>query len=94
MKEYKVMQLITAIAESVFAIPILGGLMIVASFWMFLIMLLALHIISLIFCVKAKKPKYGNIVGIVGSVLGIIPLIGWAFHITAAILLWMSFSGE
>ena len=92
MEKEKIMLLITAILETVLAIPILGGLIILASVWSILGVALVLHVITLIFLVQVKsKNLYGSISGIVASVLGWIPILGWILHVVSAILLWIAF---
>ena len=86
------LRLTTAILESLLAIPILGGSIIVSLVWTPLLVMLVLHIITLVMSVRERTSIYGNIVGIVASVLGIIPFLGMALHILAAILLWIAFS--
>ncbi len=84
--------LTTAIIETVFAIPVLGGAFILLTAWIALIAALIFHIISLIYCVKTNTSKAGNILGIVASVFGWIPFLGWLLHIITAILLWRAWA--
>lgn len=86
------LKLITAILESIFAIPVLGALLIIGSLWTLLGIALVLHIISLVFSAKEKKGTSGNIVGIIASVLGWIPFLGFILHLVSAILLWIDFA--
>ncbi len=84
-------KLITAIAESILAIPFLGGLLIIGTLWVLLGIMLILHIITLILSVKNKSSISGSIVGIVASILGVIPILGWVLHVATAIVLWIFF---
>ncbi|MBW2995265.1 hypothetical protein KY312_02845 [Candidatus Woesearchaeota archaeon] len=92
MDNEKVLKLVTAIGETVLAVPLLGGLLVVSTLWITLGIMLVLHILTLIFCNKRKLPITGNIIGIVASVLGIIPVLGWILHIVTAVFLWLEFN--
>lgn len=74
-----------AIYETILAIPLLGGLIIISFAWTPLAIALAGHIVALVFSVEYNKKKTGPIIGIVASVLGIIPFVGMILHILAAI---------
>ena len=87
----KTLKLVTAILETIWGIPILGGILILASYWSILGIMLVLHIITLIFSVKENKGKVGSILGIVTSVVGWIPIVGMIMHIITAIFLWIGF---
>lgn len=94
MQANRTLKLVTAIAESVLAIPVLGGILVLASFWSLLGVMLILHIITLILSIKAGKSKYGSIIGIVANAIGWIPVVGWIMHIATAITLWISFAKD
>ena len=79
------LQLGAAILETIFAIPVLGGVIIVGMLWIPLIFALALHIISLIFTIKEQRTKTAPVMGIIASTVGLIPMIGWVLHILAAV---------
>lgn len=83
-----------AIAETVLAIPVLGGLIVVSTFWSILPILFILHIVSLIIAKDNNKKINGNIVGIIGNCLAWIPLVGFLFHLATAIVLWVEVSKE
>lgn len=76
--------------EAFLAIPILGGSVILGLYWMPLFIMLIVHIVTLIFSLQDKTSYYGSVVGIVASVLGWIPFVGWALHVAAAITLLLS----
>ena len=80
------LKLAGAIIETVFAIPLLGVLIITGLFWMPMILAFAYHIITLIL---SKDKKTGPIMGILANSVGFIPFVGWVLHILAAIFLWI-----
>lgn len=84
------MKWLTGVFELILAIPVIGGLIVVSSSYSVLGIMLALHIATLVFSVMHKEAKYGSIVGIVTSVLGWIPFVGWFLHLVSAILLMVS----
>jgi hypothetical protein len=94
MKTNRTLKLTTAIIESVLAIPIIGGLLIIMSLWSILLIMLALHIITLVYSSREKKSKYGSILGIVTSAIGWIPAVGWMMHVATAVCLWVSFARD
>ncbi len=83
------LKLASAITETVFAVPLLGGVIIGGLFWLPLLGALALHIVTLRTAKKENKKSTGSIVGIVASTVGIIPVVGWFLHIATAIVLWL-----
>ena len=85
-------KLVTAILETILAIPFIGGLIVLGSGWSMLGIMLILHILSVIFASKEKKVMTGNIVGIVASAVGWIPFVGYILHTVAMILLWIEFA--
>lgn len=87
MKRGQTLQLVSGGLEAFLAIPILGGLVIIFSSWSILGLMLVLHIVTLAFAAEEKRNITGSIIGIVASVLGWIPFLGWALHLAAAITL-------
>jgi hypothetical protein len=77
-----------AIVETVFAIPILGAMIIMGLLWIPLGLALIGHIINLVFSIKAGGAKLGSIMGILASTVGLIPVVGWILHILTAIFLY------
>ncbi|AIM15285.1 membrane protein [Bacillus sp. X1(2014)] len=78
---------VTGGLEAFLGIPIIGGLFITLWQWVPLVIMLVLHIITLIYSNKEGKVKTGPILGIVTSVVGFIPIVGWVLHIITAIFL-------
>jgi hypothetical protein len=94
MKVDRIFKLITAIAETYLAIPVIGGLSVVALLWVPLAVMLVLHVITLVVSSNKKSSTSGSILGIVTSILAFIPILGWILHITTAIVLWITFATE
>lgn len=84
------MKWLTGVFELILAIPIVGGIIVVASSYSVLGIMLALHILTLVLSAMNKEAKYGSIMGIVTCVLGWIPFVGWFLHLVSAILLMVS----
>ncbi|WP_181149542.1 hypothetical protein [Bacillus sp. MYb209] len=89
MKSVKGITILTAVCESVLGIPFLGGILVVASFWSALWIMLVAHIVALIIAHQSGASKLGSIMGIVASILGFIPFVGMILHIVTAIILWL-----
>ncbi|GGH88853.1 hypothetical protein JOD43_004376 [Pullulanibacillus pueri] len=83
----RILRLITCILEAILAIPIFGGSVILLFSYVPLGIMLVLHIITLIFSTNTNETKAGSIIGIITSVLGWIPFVGWALHLVSAIVL-------
>lgn len=92
MKTSKLLQWISGGLEAFLAIPVVGGIFIVSLAWTPLAVMLVLHIITLVVCNQERERTTGSIVGIVTSVLGWIPFVGWAMHLVSAILLLLQAS--
>jgi hypothetical protein len=76
--------------EALLAIPILGGTIILGLYWLPLAFMFILHLVTLILCLQSKTSNYGSVVGIIASVLGWIPVLGWALHVASAVALLVS----
>ena len=94
MKTHKIFQLITAILESILAVPFLGAVIILGLGWSPLFLMLILHIVTLLFCNEVNAEKKGSILGILASVLGWIPIVGLLLHIVTTFFLWKAFLKE
>jgi len=82
------LKLASAIVETVFAIPVLGAMIILGFVWIPLICALALHIVTLVLTKKDRKIN-GSVFGILAATIGLIPFVGWVLHVLAAIFLWI-----
>ncbi|WPS85292.1 hypothetical protein SMD22_01305 (plasmid) [Brevibacillus halotolerans] len=74
--------------ELLLAIPILGGVFILSNGWAPLFIAGILHAVVAVFFLANKQFSItGNVVGIIGALLGVIPFVGWFFHMVAAFIL-------
>lgn len=88
MSNSKILKWVTGGLEAVLGIPILGGIIILSLSWIPLLIMLALHIITLIITKKeGGGSTTGSIVGIVTSCIGFIPVVGMIMHIITAVIL-------
>ena len=83
------LQMVAAILETIFAVPILGGMIIIAGYWIPLLIGLAVHITALVLTINTSGRRLGPIMGIVACTVGIIPFVGWVLHVLAAIFNWI-----
>lgn len=90
MSNSRIWRWVTAALEAVLAIPILGGAIVLGLWYVPLVIMLVLHIVTLVLSSKNNEPRYGSITGIITSLLAWIPILGWLLHITSAILLIIS----
>lgn len=86
-KASRVLKWVTGGFEAFWGIPVIGGLMVAGLYWTPLVLMLALHIVSLIIASKCGRKKTGNILGIITSCLAWIPMLGMTMHIISAIFL-------
>jgi len=75
------------LVELFFSIPILGGAIILAHAWSPLIVLFILHLVGVIMSANAHNAKSGHILGMIGNVIGFIPVVGMIFHFLTGITL-------
>lgn len=78
---------ITGGIEAFLAIPFVGGIYIISSGWATLGVMLVLHLVTLVLSIKNGSVSIGSIFGILASVLGVIPGVGWFLHVITAIIL-------
>ena len=78
---------ITGVLEAILGVPVLGGYIIISFYWLPLIFMLSLHIITLIFSIKEKQNKHGSVLGIITSCIVWIPIVGMVVHIITAVFL-------
>lgn len=86
----KALKLTTAILETILAIPVLGGAIVMGTLYWALAIMFVLHLITLILSVINKESFYGSVVGLITSCLAWIPFLGWALHLITAILLYVT----
>ncbi|MNI58138.1 hypothetical protein D3C73_1132350 [compost metagenome] len=73
--------------EAFLALPFIGGAFVVANAWVPLGIAFLLHAAAVIILLRERGPVVGNLIGIVTSVVGIIPFVGWIMHAVTAIVL-------
>ncbi len=86
-KTSTILKFVSGGLEALLGIPFLGGMIVITLFWTPLALMLALHIVTLVFSLKEEEKKHGSILGIVTSVIGWIPLVGMIMHIVTGVLL-------
>ncbi|WP_276358407.1 hypothetical protein [Cohnella caldifontis] len=90
MSSSRVLKWVTGAFEIFLGIPVLGGLIIIGTYYTPLFVMFVLHVITLILSAKNKEAKYGSVLGIVTSLIGWIPIVGMILHIITGILLMVS----
>ena len=91
----KLLKWITFALEAFFAIPLIGGAYILSHGWLPLGIALLLHIVAILSLLKDRRSIIGNGLGVIASLVGIIPVIGWFMHaITAIVLLIEAITGS
>jgi len=90
MSSSKILKWITGALEIFLGIPVLGGLIIIGTYYTPLFVMLVLHIVTLILSAKNREAKYGSVLGIVTSLVAWIPFVGMILHIITGILLMVS----
>ncbi|NMG58154.1 hypothetical protein E1H12_06355 [Geitlerinema sp. P-1104] len=83
----RILKWITGGMEAALGIPILGGTIIVSLFWTPLVVTLVLHIVAVVLSKEEHRPITGNVLGIVTSCIGWIPIVGMIMHIITAIFI-------
>ncbi|MBY0013761.1 hypothetical protein [Paenibacillus typhae] len=73
--------------EAFLAIPFIGGAFVLANGWLPLGIAFLLHAAAVVILLRERGPFIGNIIGIVTSVVAIIPVVGWIMHAITAIVL-------
>lgn len=83
----RILKWVTGSMEAVLGIPILGATIVIGFLWMPLVIMLALHIVTLVISKQAGGSSTGSILGIVTSCVAWIPFVGMIMHILTAIFL-------
>lgn len=83
----RVMKWLTAGYEAFLGIPLIGGAFIMSFSWGPLVFAFFLHAIALFLSHKEGRSAYGNILGMVTSFVGVIPVVGMVMHIITAIVI-------
>ncbi|MFS0674032.1 hypothetical protein [Ornithinibacillus sp. 179-J 7C1 HS] len=90
MSTSRIMKWVTGGLEAILGIPILGAAIILSLVWTPLLIMLALHIVTLVLTKKDGGATTGSILGIVTSCIGWIPFVGMIMHILSAIFLMIN----
>lgn len=88
----RILKWVSGSLEAVLGIPVIGGTIVISFFWAPLLIMLALHIVTLMITKKEGGSTTGSIVGIVTSCVAIIPIVGMVMHIITAVILMMDAS--
>lgn len=89
-----ILKWVTGGLEIFWGIPIIGGTLVVSLLWTPLLLMLVLHIITLVFSIQENKKVHGSILGIITSVIALIPILGMIMHIITGILLLIDANKE
>lgn len=92
MSNSRILKWVTGSCELILAIPLVGGLIVLGTWYTVLGVMLILHIITLVLSSRNREPVYGSVLGIVTSLLAWIPILGWVLHLITAILLMVAAS--
>ncbi|MET1013099.1 MAG: hypothetical protein ABWX61_01140 [Paenisporosarcina sp.] len=85
----KILKWVTGGMEAILGIPILGATIVIGFLWVPLVIMLALHIVTLVLTKKDGGSTTGSILGIVTSCIAWIPFVGMIMHILTAIFLML-----
>ncbi|GGF64920.1 hypothetical protein GCM10010912_07370 [Paenibacillus albidus] len=83
----KLLKWITFAFEAFLALPLVGGLFVVANGWAPLGIAFVLHAIAVVVILRDRGPIIGNALGIITSIVALIPFVGWVMHAITAIVL-------
>ncbi|MDF2557547.1 MAG: hypothetical protein K0R71_1375 [Bacillales bacterium] len=83
----KILKWVSGGLEALLGFPIIGGTIVLSLLWTPLLIMLALHIVTLVLAKKEGLKATGNILGIVTSCVGWIPVVGMIMHIISAIFI-------
>ncbi len=87
MSTSKILKWVSGGLEALLGIPLIGASIIIGFLWFPLVIMLALHIVTLVFTRKEGGSTVGSILGIVTSCIAWIPFVGMIMHILTAIFL-------
>lgn len=83
----RILKWVTGGFEAILGIPLIGGAIVIGSYYSVLPIMLALHIITLVLTKRAGGHSTGSVLGIVTSCVAWIPFVGMVMHILTAIFL-------
>ncbi|UQZ34522.1 hypothetical protein C2I18_13950 [Paenibacillus sp. PK3_47] len=73
--------------EAFMAIPFIGGAFVVSYGWAPLGIAFLLHAAAIVILLRERGPFIGNAIGVVTSVVALIPFVGWFMHAVTALVL-------
>lgn len=73
--------------EAFLALPLIGGMFVLANAWVPLGIAFLLHAAAVVILLKERGPVIGNVIGVVTSIVALIPVVGWIMHVITAIVL-------
>lgn len=92
MSPSRILKWVSGGLEAILGIPLVGASIIISLLWLPLLVMLALHIVTLVLTKKDGGASTGSILGIVTSCVGWIPFVGMIMHIISAIFLMIDAS--
>lgn len=93
-KSLNIMKWVTGGLEALWGIPVLGGTLIIGMFWIPLAIMLVFHIVVVVIAYQNGIKAYGNVLGIVTSVVGVIPVVGMILHILSAVFIMVDAANQ
>ena len=85
----KILKWVSGGLEALLGFPFIGVTIVLSLLWTPLLVMLALHIVTLVLAKKEGLKATGNILGIVTSCIGWIPFVGMIMHIISAIFIML-----
>ena len=83
----KTLKWISGGIEAILGIPILGGSIVLGLGWTPLWVMLIFHIVVVLLSKKVGVKAHGNILGIITSAIGWIPIVGMFMHMLSAVFI-------
>lgn len=87
MSTSRILKWVSGGLEAILAIPFIGATIIIGFFWLPLLFMLALHIVTLVLTRRDGGAYTGSVLGIITSCIGWIPFVGMVMHILSAVFL-------
>ncbi|WP_150275420.1 hypothetical protein [Paenibacillus tepidiphilus] len=83
----KLLKWVTFLGEAFLALPIIGGAFVISYAWTPLFLAFIVHAVAVFVLWRERGPVAGNVLGMITSVVGLIPFVGWFMHVITAIVL-------
>lgn len=90
MTNSKVLKWVSGSLELFLAVPFLGALVVMGTYYTVLGAMLILHIVTLVLSKQNNEPIYGSVLGIITSLVAWIPFVGWILHLLSGIFLMVT----